>query len=68
MPQHRKIRVHEPLHTVLGTALLGLLKLAGRDAPRDAFRPAYVGEVVDSCNTKRLVGTQRTATWGWMRK
>lgn len=48
MLQHRHIRIHEPIHTILRAALLILLQLPRRNLARHAFRPADISQAVHS--------------------
>ena len=48
MLNDREIRIQEPIHTILRTSLLVLIKLSASNCPRDAFLPADIGEGVNS--------------------
>ena len=46
---NRKIRIQEPIHTILRASLLILVQLSTSYCASYAFLPADVGEGVDSC-------------------
>lgn len=54
MLNNGKIRIQKPIHAVLRTALLVLLKLAAADGASDAFAPADIGQVVYRCSISAL--------------
>lgn len=43
---NQEIRIQEPIHAILRTALLVLIQFPVLDAARHAFRPADVSQVV----------------------
>ena len=59
MLNNREIRVQEPIHTILRTALLALFELPAAYAARYAFLPAYIRQIMNSY-PKRTVSTSST--------